>query len=231
MRKPETISPVLRDLVGQVLNQGLEAGNDEISGVISETLLTRRLKRLIRIADFRYLDGSLISNCEYQLFLDQLRREGQFLSPDHWFVVRHRKGRARDPVVGVRSEDAKAFCIWLTEREEGPWIYRLPGPDEGTEIRSQGDQPIGYWTTSDASENPGFIGIGDAGAREPLQIEQVDFAFAQVRDLDLALGHALDRDLALDQARAQALDLALDRAHQPELDDSHDLARALDQGP
>ena len=200
------MTPTLRQRLDRVLNEGLEATTPETSGIIREALLTVRLKRLIRIDDKRYIDGTLISNAEYQLFLDEKHRLGEFHKPVHWQGERYPEGQAHDPILGVRPEDASAFCAWLTKRTDGPWRYRLPSAAESAGMGLKDNSRFGYWAFID-SDAIGFVDVAKGGEREPLQIRQLD------RDLNLDrdLAHVRDLALAHDLARAHALDLDRDR--------------------
>jgi hypothetical protein len=60
------------------------------------------------------------------------------------------KGAGQTPVAGVRPSDAHAFCLWLSERDPGPWRYRLPTAQETTrpslnKADTPDDSPVGYW--------------------------------------------------------------------------------------
>jgi len=212
-----------------LLKQGMEDPEPERQHVIAEALLARRLRQMVYLKDETYIDTLLITCVEYQLFLDEQRARGFSLQPDHWTSDHFPPGQGNAPVLGVRPSYATRFCTWLTEREPGPWLYRLP---EAGELEKERDKGIlsklpadtGYWL-KDAQRF--------AWARETLILpsnvvpELVDQtlnlalapdrvfdrdrararAFALARARDLALNP--DRALALD--RAFALDLALDR--------------------
>ncbi|MGI9503021.1 MAG: NACHT domain-containing protein, partial [Geminicoccaceae bacterium] len=196
------IAPMLRKRLNEVLNEGLAAIALEKSGLISEALLTLRLKRLIRIDDRRYIDASLISNAEYQLFLDDIRREGGVHKPVHWRGEHYPDGRAHDPILGVRHEDAVAFCAWLSARDEGTWAYRLPLSDETTIAIGHGHTTYSYWIFIRADEYR-FADLAKVGKRKPLRLDTVDLAcaFDPAPTLDLALDRNLVNDLALALAR------------------------------
>ena len=89
-----------------------------------------------RIDDTTEIDTDFITCAEYQLFLDEMRTQGEYYQPDHWtaytFFETTPKLSATDPVLGVRAEDAKAFVIWLNKREKA--AYRLPTPTEAKEF-------------------------------------------------------------------------------------------------
>jgi energy-coupling factor transporter ATP-binding protein EcfA2 len=76
------------------------------------------------------IDSSYLTNAEYQLFLDELYAQGYPHQPDHWTEYHFSPGSAQKPITGIRAEDAAAFCTWLTQKQEGKIIYRLPYPME-----------------------------------------------------------------------------------------------------
>jgi hypothetical protein len=81
-----------------------------------------------RIDDQREIDSSFVTCAEYQLFLDEMKSEGKYHQPEHWMDFSFLKGHAKNPITGMRYEDAESFCAWLT-RIKGQ-KYRLPNEDE-----------------------------------------------------------------------------------------------------
>jgi hypothetical protein len=183
------------------------------------------------------IDNSLVTCAEYQLFIDEMRAQGQFFQPDHWASNQFPAGHARAPILGARPSDAKAFCEWLSRRETGEWRFRLPTSDEAAEYPMQTyyGAPNGFWTLNGNGQRFAWSGPAPTDAR------CIDFSsfFAVDRDLafarDMAFAREVDRALDLSRARALARDLdralALDRdlafAHALAADLARDLARAL----
>jgi len=102
-----------------------------------------------RINENIYIDDSLVICAEYQLFVDEMREQRKFYEPDHWYSYRFPASHAREPILGVRFSDAKAFCTWLLRREKEEWHYRLPTQVEAIEnpmrnIRS--NVSLGFWS-------------------------------------------------------------------------------------
>lgn len=206
------ITPSLRERLTKVLSGEVDANIPEKSTVISEALLTLRLKRLIRIDDSRYIDASLISNAEYQLFLDDIARKGKVHKPDHWSGEHYLQGQGQEPILGVRYEDAVAFCEWLTEREGQPWIYRLPRSNEVTVSRDREDPSSGYWISTDGES--GFAHAVKGEERQPLRLAEVVHDFALHCAFHMANG--IIRAIDIKIVPKGVLDLA------------HNLARYLD---
>ena len=133
------------------LLRSVEDNNPEIRRIGAEVLLQLRLKRLVRLDEHTYADSSLVTQAEYQLFLDEMRANGSYLQPDHWADLQFSRGMGKKPVAGVRPSDAQAFCAWLTERDPGPWHYRLPTAQERDPTllnnHTAGEQAdiAGYW--------------------------------------------------------------------------------------
>lgn len=115
-----------------------------------------------RIDENTYVDDTLVTCVEYQLFIDEMREKGKYYQPDHWTSYQFPKGMAHYAILGVRYSDALEFCQWLTQREVAGWVYRLPIEREGkNEFLKQFryDSPIGYWVRSE-DKRYHFIWIG-----------------------------------------------------------------------
>lgn len=124
------IAPAVRARFETVLAQGVEANDPERRRLVAEALLARRLRRMVRLDEQRAIDTFLISNAEYQLFLDESALQGADHQPDHWKEPRFPAGQGRAPVLGLRPSDATSFCNWLTQRSSGGLSYRLPQLNE-----------------------------------------------------------------------------------------------------
>ena len=103
-----------------------------------------------RIDENTYIDDTLVTCAEYQLFIDEMRDQGKYYQPDHWIGFRFPDGKAREPILGVRQADAVMFCEWLTNREAGEWKYRLPTQQEADtfHLKLIGTDWLGYWIES-----------------------------------------------------------------------------------
>lgn len=214
----KTINPRLRNLLKQILKKGIEAENEEWSRIVSNALLARRLKGLLRLDDNRAIDSRLISNAEYQLFLNEQRSRGRiwdFHQPDHWGTEHYPTGLAEDPILGLRPEDAKAFCSWLTGRSDGPWVYRLPKAEEDLNHRPLDDKFFGYWLMARADEND-FVDLSKTEERKPLRV--MGLKLSPAHNLASILAHrlagAIESGLALAVIRDLALGLTLDPDHE-----------------
>jgi len=126
----ETIVPELLVKLREALLQLVDDVQDDRRRIAAEALLERRIRRLKQSADDLQIDSTLVSNAEYQLFLDDLARAGQSRYPDHWLNTRFEEGTGHFDVAGVRGSDATKFCRWLSAREGGVWVYRLPHAHE-----------------------------------------------------------------------------------------------------
>lgn len=100
-----------------------------------------------RIDEHTYIDDTLVTCAEYQLFIDEMRDQGKYFQPDHWTSLQFPAGTAREPIMGVRYSDAVAFCDWLTKRENEKWRFRLPTPREAKEtvLKIVTAHLFGYW--------------------------------------------------------------------------------------
>ena len=211
-REASQVSPATRQRLENVLAGAIEGEEkEEIRKIVAEAWLQRRLKRLSQHNEAVYIDSSLVTHTEYQLFLNEKRNEGKQYQPDHWLTIHHPKEAGLHPVVGVRPSDAAVFCEWLTEREKGKFRFRLPTRLETQELVDR-CQETGYWIRDEGDFALKIDGAGPAISGERLQ---------HYRARDLALDRGLERDLALDRANDLDADLALSRART--------LARALDR--
>jgi hypothetical protein len=148
---------------------------------------------MIRIDDDTYIDDTLVTCAEYQLFIDEMREQGRYFQPDHWTSYQFPKGQARMPIVGVRFDDANAFCEWLTKREAGEWSFRLPtfSIAEQYPLHNPVQSPLGYWTVGQNDEAL-FVWVGPT----PVNPRNIDGGL----DRDIYLDRAIERTLALDLA-------------------------------
>jgi hypothetical protein len=140
------VLPEVRKELGDSLEAGLESKDAKIRRLAAEVKLSRRLNRLLRIAENLEIDTSNISCSEYQLFIDEKLLIGQYHQPDHWKSHRFSEGHASSPITGVRSSDAEEFCLWLTDKYSAPGCkFRIPNLSE-IEKRPMTEQAgIGYW--------------------------------------------------------------------------------------
>ena len=140
-----TVDEDVKEELGDRLDDGLESKDPAIFELAAEVKLERRLKRLLRLNETTDIDLTYISCAEYQLFLNEQRRDNDACPPDHWAKPYFPRGSALIPVTGLRASDAIAFCHWLTARLNqlgslyqeagvtvfsGPITIRLPQRDE-----------------------------------------------------------------------------------------------------
>jgi hypothetical protein len=108
-----------------------------------------------RIDENTYIDDTLVTCAEYQLFIDEMREQGKYYQPDHWTSYQFPKGHAHKPILGVRSEDVGTFCEWLTVRESKEFQYRMPNEVEvlGKPLLGAPDMSAhGYWLAEKEKE-------------------------------------------------------------------------------
>jgi hypothetical protein len=103
-----------------------------------------------RIDENTYIDDTLVTCAEYQLFIDEMREQGKYYQPDHWTSYQFRQGQAREPILGVRHSDASMFCKWLSQRDTVNWFYRLPVHSEIENLPLQSHRHVqtGCWIIS-----------------------------------------------------------------------------------
>lgn len=201
-----------------------------------------------RIDENIYIDDSLVTCAEYQLFIDEMCEQGKYYQPDHWTSYQFPVGQAREPILGIRFNDIEAFCDWLRRREDGEWFYRQPNYLEAAKypIKSTNNLSIGYWIKG-GNYQFGFAWIGDPirdrFLAQPLDLNHAyslagflarvledalnrehNDVYSLSRNRIMNLAHALSRDLsfssykALDRSLADALEVAGTLTKRPTLD-------------
>lgn len=232
LEESREVDPEWRAKVDALLYLGLEDQDLERFRVAAETLLARRLRDMVPIDEDTWIDPTLVTHAEYQLFLDEDRIGGRYHQPDSWQSFRFPAGQALAPVVGIRYSDVVRFCKWLTERD-AVFRFRLPEFEEcSIELKDpiQVGSVNGYWSISASGEGLHWFRQGDGTLPEEyfseLRDEDLDFAqaFDHARGLALALESALyltlnGRKTSRDQARSIISTLR---------DLIRDLARSLD---
>lgn len=101
-----------------------------------------------RIDEGIYIDNTLVTCAEYQLFIDEMRKLGRYYQPDHWRTYQFPFNYGKKPVTGIRIVAAQAFCEWLSRDNHGKFEYRLPTLEEAMKYRIEPDvvHSLGYWT-------------------------------------------------------------------------------------
>ena len=132
-----------------------------------------------RIDENTYIDDTLVTCAEYQLFIDEMREQGKYYQPDHWSSYQFSAGKAQEPIFGMRFSDAKAFCDWLTSREDSIWHYRIPFDYEVKQfpLKMLDKQPLGYWISENKEDHNRFVWIGSS----PINPRAINLDF----DLDI----------------------------------------------
>jgi len=212
------LQPQIQAQLNAILKTGIEDADPERRRVIAEVLLTRRLRQMIPLQQEAYIDTSLITCAEYQVFLDEQRAQNLYHQPDHWTTFSVPKGSGSTPVLGVRHSDAKAFCEWLTARDREGWRYRLPRtgeerPVEERELWKGLNAETGYWTV----DEPRFEWVQ---GKVPANFQQL-LGFDPALISDLAFNHDSDYVFVGDLIRSLNYGLA----HAPDL--AHALGDAL----
>jgi len=147
----------LRNRLCRLAIENLESHNPELRKRAAEALLTFRLLHMSPVGDDRSIDGTLVTNAEYQLFLNDHMQLGRRRQPDHWKTTEFPEGQANVPIKGVRPSDVAAFCNWLRRRHPGAFLFRPPSADEaGMKPISDGAgdnlQGAAFWTQSQSGK-------------------------------------------------------------------------------
>ena len=120
LEEAQQVKPELRDIAERILMENAEDNDPEIRTIIGQALLSNRLKHLSALSPTIFIDTKLVTNAEYQIFVDDmlLRGVGDF-HPVHWEQKSFPTGIAHQPVTCLSPEDSLAFCEWLTELHAG----------------------------------------------------------------------------------------------------------------
>jgi energy-coupling factor transporter ATP-binding protein EcfA2 len=215
-REALIVQAVAQRQVEDIITQGIESTDPERQRITTEALLARRLRKMYVLNEQAFIDTALVTHAEYQLFLNEQRRQGKYYQPDHWIDFTFPAGQGRQPALGMRRSDAKAFCAWLSEQEGAIWRYRLPDEKDLAQV----DQ--GIWR--DFSQDTGYWIEGE----RRFVWSQGQPSLSLSRNIQAIFTNALDPDitraLEIDPALVRALDL--DITHGLDLD--HDIARVHD---
>lgn len=119
----------VRARLNEIIRQGVDNPDPKWRNVIATALLLKRLRFMDRIDARRLIDNSLVTNVEYQIFLDQ-KPDKENCYPDHWAESRFPDGTALDPVTGVRISDVQKFTKWLVPQDIWRYQFRIPDARE-----------------------------------------------------------------------------------------------------
>jgi energy-coupling factor transporter ATP-binding protein EcfA2 len=133
LEEARQVQPYIKDAVEKILEQSAEDTDPEIRSIVGQAILANRVKHLTALSPTISIDTKLVTNAEYQVFIDEmlLRGVGEFY-PLQWTGKSFPAGSAHIPVTGLIPTDALAFCEWLTELHagSGEWYFRLPLKNE-----------------------------------------------------------------------------------------------------
>ncbi|MGB0385338.1 MAG: GTP-binding protein [Ardenticatenaceae bacterium] len=190
-----------------ILHQEAQDADPARRRVGSQGWLRLRLESMMPVNDKLYVADSLITNAEYQLFIDE--QPAPEMGSSDRLLPHFPPGDALNPVIGLSSNDAVAFCEWLTERERQGWRYRLPYSGEFSPLVEK----VGYWTQSE-TENL-------------YQVENEPPVMLSISGLESRLRSVLVRDLRLNPDRALERIRQLDRTVQRLFDGKRQNTRLL----
>ncbi|MGJ3251090.1 MAG: NACHT domain-containing protein [Elainellaceae cyanobacterium] len=150
IQEEATVDERVKASLRSMIEDQLKSSDRSLFKLAAEVKLSGRFNNLRSIAADVYIDSDYITHAEYQLFLDDQQRLGRYYRPDHWTLFRFTPAAAPAPIVGVRAEDAHAFCHWLTQRRTSlGFRYRLPMDYEAIQYpshdRPSSGQSVGYW--------------------------------------------------------------------------------------
>lgn len=115
----------LNDFLAAAENEDAEPARRRLA---TGVLVSRLLRHVILVGNEGRLCRELVSNRIYNLFVDDMRRQGWNRAPD--MTMRG----TELPVIGVRGEDALAFVNWVNDLVAEP-TYRLPNFQEADALK------------------------------------------------------------------------------------------------
>lgn len=125
LNEADRISPATLNEIARIIRTGLQ--DITARRIMQKALAEIRKERELRLNETKYVDTSLITHAEYQIFLFDHYDQNRFHQPDHWLDLQFAADNAVLPIVGIRAQDALAFCAWLNEQElTNAWRFRLP---------------------------------------------------------------------------------------------------------
>jgi hypothetical protein len=176
-----------------------------------------------RIDENTFIDDTLVTCAEYQLFIDEMREQGEYYQPVHWTSYQFPVGHSQKLILGIGLFDAIAFCQWLTQRRAEDWRYRLPNQNEeySFSINPFELNPLGYWIAG--AYEFAWVGTVPKDARDiPREITLArphEIADARYEDYQLSVIRGLKRfedwhdfNQAFDRAIERAIERSRHRA-------------------
>ena len=147
-----------------------------------------------RINDDTYIDDTLVTCAEYQLFIDEMREQRKYYQPDHWTSLRFPKNQAHKPILGIRISDAEDFCGWLSQRGSDRWFYRLPTDIEAGQYflnYMPSNETLGYWVINPDENSYKFTWINSISHDDIILNDSRDTSRNVHKDINLNLKLAL----------------------------------------
>jgi len=238
-KETEHMQPEIYNGLETLLEQQIESLNPIRRRIVAEALLSFRLNRMMPVDQELSVADSLITNTEYQLFINQQRVK--HVKPDQWWQYQYtfRSGGGKEPAIDLRPADAVAFCHWLTEQDEQGREFRLPYTGEFSPLVSD----VGYWTQGEMEqeytlENEQSVILSIDTLENRLNtILRIDLAchpeeaLERIRDLDRDLTYILDHENKGERAVAVALALARNFTHDRTHNRTVNLSETLNQLP
>jgi hypothetical protein len=190
---------------------------------------------MYRIDENTFIDETLITCAEYQLFIDEMRNKGKYHQPDHWASYQFMPGHGRQPILGMRHTDAEAFCAWLSQRENNGWRYHLPTTKEAAshELKPYIQTPLGYWLAGTKENHFTWNGhppLNPRGLAHNIEIAPElshNLSMARSRASALDMGHDIEIARSLDMDVGNSRELVQGRNNTSTLDRDFNLALGL----
>ncbi len=204
------VTAEMRSLLNDVVNPADARKNPVSRRAATQVRLLLRRQKDMALRRNKFIARSEVTCLEYQCFLDST---GRSRAPDHWKASIFPAGMEDEPIVGIRYEDAQAFCEWMKSESADPAEIRLPRIDElemAMQRESFSSHPgrYQYWSLT---EQPGMRDAGfsvllrsavQGRRQDPYPKNQNDLAFDAYREMALSdAAHASEPHKRLDIVR------------------------------
>ena len=105
------MEPKVRRQLEETIHSLMESREAGLRKLVAEAKLSSRLLWMVRLENQTYIDQNLVTNVEYQLFLDEMRQAQECYCPDHWTDNIFLLGEARSPWLEYGLQMQKRFGL------------------------------------------------------------------------------------------------------------------------
>lgn len=148
LEEAREVHPETQARLEQVLVKSLHGHDRRKVGLLARVHLQQRILSVIRIHEGQAVDVSLITNAEYQLFIDEYLAQDHAERPIGVYERQYESGQGGLPAFGLNVDEVQAFCSWLTDALDDGYEYTIPQMGDAEHIPMKSEAHImraGYW--------------------------------------------------------------------------------------